>query len=558
MADSRQAFIETFEYIKQLVQMGQEPVYSLSEYRDVKILESELHGRPGVNHAPESEDGGPAWLEIKRLLKGKAPKPADMLVPWLNESHLPTRQPSLKEWILITVPGEEVDEMVESGRAIQDNVLESPRQERMYDVRLFARDDEELNDLFNSYLQKDWIPWATYEKPRRETIAIYEKLFAINQIMMAGEIEQPIELVWGIGHAVWKVPESDKVINHPLLETLVEVELDNKAQSLRIRPRSVTQDRPRIFTAPFEALQLPGVKPLKKHFEEHLDRLESEERTIHPADPTSFESILRSAVSILSKDAHFVPDVAEDVTNRALPRAEESLAITDTWAIYVRPRGSNYLVQDLERFQEKAKTDEQFEDSVATSFVKEPSAEKPKDILWDLVRQPATPTAGSLVGKIPEDRESDDIIYFPKPFNDKQREIIERLDKSDGVVVQGPPGTGKTHTIANIICHYLATGRRVLVTARSETALEVLKAQIPKEIQPLIISMVSNDREGMRQQKEAIETLQVKVVGLQGRERQIYKEIELGEEEVSHLQRDVHKIDNQIEDFARRQLEQLE
>jgi len=558
MADSRQAFIETFEYIKQLVQMGQEPVYSLSEYRGVKILESELHGRPGVNHAPESEDGGPVWLEIKRLLKGKAPKPADMLVPWLNESHLPTRQPSLKEWILVTVSSEEVDEMVESGRAMQDNVLESLRQEHMYDVRLFARDDEELNNLFSNYLQEDWIPWANYEKPRRETIAIYEKLFAINQIMMAGELEQPIELVWGIGHAVWKVPESDNVINHPLLETLVEVELDNNAQSLRIRPRSVTQERPRIFTAPFEALQLSGVKPLKKCFEEHLDRLEAEERTLHPADPTSFDSILRSAVSMLSKDAHFVPDAAEDVTNRALPRAEESLAITDTWTIYARPRGSNYLVQDLERFQEKAKTDEKFDDSVATSFVKEPSAERPKDILWDLGQKSVSPTSGSLVGEIPEDRESDDTIYFPKPFNDRQRNIIERLDKADGVVVQGPPGTGKTHTIANIICHYLATGRRVLVTAKSQTALEVLEAQIPKEIQPLIISMVSNDREGMQQQKEAIETLQVKVVGLQGHERQIYKEIKLGEEEVSRLQKDVHKIDNQIEEFARRQLERLE
>ena len=55
-------------------------------------------------------------------------------------------------------------------------------------------------------------------------------------------------------------------------------------------------------------------------------------------------------------------------------------------------------------------------------------------------------------------------LFFPKPFNDEQVRIIQLLDVFNGVVVQGPPGTGKTHTIANVICHYLAEGKRVLVS----------------------------------------------------------------------------------------------
>ncbi len=65
-------------------------------------------------------------------------------------------------------------------------------------------------------------------------------------------------------------------------------------------------------------------------------------------------------------------------------------------------------------------------------------------------------------------------FFFPKAFNNEQVEIIRRLEKSDGLVVQGPPGTGKTHTIANIISHMLATGRRVLVVSHGETALRVI------------------------------------------------------------------------------------
>ena len=70
-------------------------------------------------------------------------------------------------------------------------------------------------------------------------------------------------------------------------------------------------------------------------------------------------------------------------------------------------------------------------------------------------------------------------MFFPKPFNDDQLEIIRRLSRADGLVVQGPPGTGKTHTIANLICHAMATGQRVLVVSRGEAALAVLKEQLP-------------------------------------------------------------------------------
>ncbi len=76
-------------------------------------------------------------------------------------------------------------------------------------------------------------------------------------------------------------------------------------------------------------------------------------------------------------------------------------------------------------------------------------------------------------------------VFFPKPFNDDQVAIVARLSKVDGLVVQGPPGTGKTHTIANLICHALALGQRVLVVSRGEAALSVLRDQLPEKVRPL-------------------------------------------------------------------------
>src|SRR5207244_3579643 len=96
-------------------------------------------------------------------------------------------------------------------------------------------------------------------------------------------------------------------------------------------------------------------------------------------------------------------------------------------------------------------------------------------------------------------------LYFPLPYNDEQVTIVQRLRKAAGVTVQGPPGTGKTHTIANIICHYLAKGLRVLVTSRGEAALSVLQAKVPEEVRPLTVALLTSDREGVRQFQASIE-----------------------------------------------------
>lgn len=72
-------------------------------------------------------------------------------------------------------------------------------------------------------------------------------------------------------------------------------------------------------------------------------------------------------------------------------------------------------------------------------------------------------------------------LFFPLSANEEQEEIARRLEQKEvhGVVVQGPPGTGKTHTIANIIGHSMAMGRRVLVAAHTAEALTAIREKLP-------------------------------------------------------------------------------
>jgi AAA domain len=98
----------------------------------------------------------------------------------------------------------------------------------------------------------------------------------------------------------------------------------------------------------------------------------------------------------------------------------------------------------------------------------------------------------------PPPRPADREVYFPLPSNDEQWRIVERLERHRGVVVQRPPGTGKSHTIANLISHLAAVGKRVLVTSHTGRALEVLKGKLPPDVAKLCVSVVGDGGPGDR------------------------------------------------------------
>lgn len=95
---------------------------------------------------------------------------------------------------------------------------------------------------------------------------------------------------------------------------------------------------------------------------------------------------------------------------------------------------------------------------------------------------------------------------FPLPYNDEQFEIVKRLNEQDAVTVKGPPGTGKSHTIANLISHYVAQGKSILVVSYNAKALSVLKDKLPKSIQELAVSLV-NDGKGNENLKASVNAI---------------------------------------------------
>ncbi len=559
-ARAKKLLAEMLDYVTHMVRLGERTVFAIEQHRNLVLYEHELQDRVGIQH---DVDDGESWVRIERLRRREPPAVPEDLQAWIKVSRDPGERPAVSSPRIETMSREEAAELVRAGTIDPEDVMEPLRSDvpaPSVEVQLKIERFESARAGVHDYISGPWSAWAESEAPRRRTIEIYEKLFSLHQLIQSEGAERPIELVWGVGLARWET--SGITINHPLVEALVEIEIAEDDGALRIGPRDV---QPAIALKPFEQLENPAADTVHRVAGEHFDRLSRDpDRIFSPFARESFEPVLRYAANELSEAGTYHPDCRVDVSDRSLPDLSDQLIVTDTWVIFARPRSENFLVRDLLGLKAAVTSSSPADlPRPAVRFVTKPPSDKTYqptliDISGGLYeRPPGGLNQGPESGSDSDGLESDSggHLYFPKPYNESQVAIVRRLAESDGVVVQGPPGTGKTHTIANVICNCLATGQRVLVTSKGEPALSVLRDQIPEEVRGLTISLLTSEREGLRQLEQAVATLAGTVANADPRslERQIVEQ----EQAAEGLRESIGKVDARISTIARQQLENV-
>lgn len=488
MSKERERLFSLIEFAQQTALMRSSPITDFAKHGVSHELEHGLVGLPGVHLDDSSLLGGDVWLAVERLQESGSPKPESALLnAWLERSNHPIKEPTLRSHVehqcLISIGALPV--------MPHDKVGHEPNQ--LIALESFSQ-RKDVEDHFKAYLENVWKAWAGEEKRRRKTISLYAKLYTLKQQLEGGIVDAQLELVWGVGMAVWNMDGSR--VSYPLITQLVEISLNEKTMVIEIRPRDVDT---RVEIDIYSAADNLGVPSLEKTAKEFFSNVN---QTFSPFDRSSFEPLLRSAVTHLDPKGVYWPDqtTAED---RLLPKASDELKITDTWALFARTRSTSLFIQDLERFKKQIENGggNPSLPKAVVALVADP-ANQNEDIPLPSFRgiSMVCGSGGGAAsgGKAPQD------LYFPMPFNDEQVRIVQMLECSAGVVVQGPPGTGKTHTIANIICHYLALGKRVLVTSMRDPALAVLQEKLPEEIRPLAISLLTSEQDGMKQFEFAV------------------------------------------------------
>lgn len=536
MSVERDRLLSLIEFSQQSARLRGKPVATVAAHGLFALYEHEIQGLPGIRinvNGPESEDE--IWLAVERLHEMRPPDVASaVLRPWVQMTQAPTEEPRLRE-------ATDGANLIAAGTHCSS--AKPPEQGKPVidpETTITLSDYGEtalVRAQFATYLATKWRPWAEEEKRRRRTIHLYSQLFTLKQHLEGNIVEAQLELVWGVGLGIWN--SNGAIVSYPLVGRLVEMSLNPVTAEVEIRPRDVDA---RIEVDWYASVDNPGVADLEKAAKEFFGKATT---TFSPFDRGTFEPLLRAAVTNLDPNGIYWPSEvpAED---RTLPKADDKLKVTDTWVLFARPRTNSLFLQDLEKLKKQAEEAESYPPAVA-AVVTDPDTANPV-VELPLFRGVSASyhSQGSTSGKKARD------MYFPKPFNDEQFRIVQLLDISDGVVVQGPPGTGKTHTIANVICHYLAEGKRVLVTSMKDPALREVQDKLPDEIRPLAISLLTSEQEGMKQFEHAIHKIASEVQGLdRGGTARAINHLK---ESIDALHGKLASIDRRIGEWAKRNL----
>jgi very-short-patch-repair endonuclease len=309
-----------------------------------------------------------------------------------------------------------------------------------------------------------WKQWSAAERPARQAMRVFEQLYALHaDVERQGE---RIELVLADGRLAW-TPPGGGPIDHPVLLQRVDLLFDPQVPEFRV----VDADRlPELY---LPLLMAGGALPGDKLHD--LQRA-LEEGGYHPLAREETSAFLRRLVSLLGPAGALAEDAG---------RGEGPVIARDAWLL-ARNRAAGFAAA-FDRVLEDIEHGARLPTALTRIVGIEPS-------------RPREETPGGLadLAGAPLD------VLLSKPANAEQIDIVRALERHEAVLVQGPPGTGKTHTIANLIGHLVAQGKRVLVTSHATKALRMVREHIVEELRSLSVAVLDNDLEGRTQLEQAV------------------------------------------------------
>ncbi len=312
--------------------------------------------------------------------------------------------------------------------------------------------------------------WIETEQPNLRVLEVYNRLYTVSA-QLTREAEH-IELVLGDGVLTW-YPTPANGVHHPVLLLRLQLQFNPQIPEFTI---TETEHPAELYTSLFQTLPEINATDIGK------SRQDFEQGNYHPLGGNDTAQFLQRLVNRLSSRGQFAEKMTSYKDKHIPLMARDPV-------LFLRNRTLGFSTA-IESILEALPTSSYLPQSI-TSLVTSDNS----------VYQSSDNEASSLSSPNGEDER----ILLSKPANAEQLEIARRLERHGAVVVQGPPGTGKTHTIANLLGHFLAEGKSVLVTSHTSKALKVLREKVVRPLQPLCVSILEDD--SRRQLESAIDAI---------------------------------------------------
>jgi superfamily I DNA and/or RNA helicase len=497
--NARTQAINLFTYLRELGELRSKVVRRVDDYDKVLWFadvpkEQECYTPAWGASRTEDDD---VWLEIKKpTVRPFPPVPKDV-EPWVREVDL-ANSSDIPEILTKIAAPESPDEM--------DNNQTEPK-------FIELETQPHVRQQWDKYLEDKWLDWATEHERVKKVQSVYSTLHAIYQ--QQKKLGETFELVLGLGLLSWKTPSGQQVRRH-LVVTQTSVELDGKRGTLIVSP-GADGAKPTLEQDMLEASERPNP--------DEQTAAEKQLTTLGDAiwNNPALKEILQSWINSLSSSGMYEDGFLSPKEISEKPR------VTLSPALILRRRSERSLIT---AFQDIIN---QLRSGIQIPF----GIQRIVEVIDDHLVSGGESDSDKLLADFQE-------VLFPLPSNDEQNRIVETINTRQGVVVQGPPGTGKSHTIANLICHLLAAGKRVLVTSQTPRALKVLKGMMEKhakEISPLCVSYLGNDSDALKELESSVSGITNKQHNWNARKNN---------EEIEDLKVTLHNLRKQEADLHRR------
>ncbi|MCI1958410.1 MAG: AAA domain-containing protein [Clostridia bacterium] len=338
-------------------------------------------------------------------------------------------------------------------------------------VELFTDDENRIKEYKEWSNRRD--SWVIRQRKIAETRNFFNELYFL-YVDLERDSES-IEFMVGQGILDCEIDASTRAY-HPLLLKRVALKFDSKSNILTIID---TNTNPEIYTMLLQEINYINhncVKELKNQLSENF---------YHPLDRNDTPDYLKSFAHLLCSDSRYEENF--NATSNALNK----VVIYNNPVFFVRKRTGGILKALEEIIEQISKTG-----NVPNPIL---------NLIGGNVSQLAKPLeqldiSQSLAKISGEDKD----IIFSKEANKEQLEIAKRIENYNAVLVQGPPGTGKTHTVANLIGHFLTQGKNVLITSQTKKALSVVKEKVVPELQNLCVAVLDDNNKDMERSVDGI------------------------------------------------------
>ena len=330
-------------------------------------------------------------------------------------------------------------------------------------------DDEKREKDFQQWI-KEREEWQKEYNKIRIVRNLFVELY--NRYIDLGKSPDTIEFLCGSGLIRDK---RNPHISHPILLKRCQIKFEAADNIIKICDTDV---EPQICTEVLSFIDEINSDKVGVY----QNRLQEE--SIHPFDKQNATKFLRELTHELCAESEFFDN------NNA--NSKERITVVFSPTFFIRKR-----IDGAVRATEKVIAAIENKGEIPHHLLELPEASSQRILPTDYEEPDISRKLAALNGESTE-------ILLSKEANSEQLQIAERIAKEDAVIVQGPPGTGKTHTIANLIGHFLAEGKSILVTSHTRKALSVLKEKLPKELQGLCVSILEDSNRDMERSIDSI------------------------------------------------------